>query len=182
MFRGFILSKGVSEVSLINSWPLWLSCSLLKCFHGSLALCIEGAFLVTSLLVHPCLGSQEVPLTDHHFPCCATLPRLNQSLHGDWFLSWLESELQVEEEGCHVHMEPFLLGLWKNDVPLEMGFLWGCSDCCWDLSCWLMTIWMSSWGKVRRKNTWAGLNSLQLKTVLLKTIAIRCFKKLLNMC
>lgn len=102
------------------------------------------------------------PLTVHYLPYCAPFPRINQSLQGDWVLSWLVTELQVEveaveeEEDWRVQVEAVLLGLRKKDMPLEVDFFWGSSDCCWDLSCWLMMIWMSSWGKAGRKRKWAG--------------------------
>lgn len=100
------------------------------------------------------LGIQEegAAHTLHYLPYCAPFPRLNQSLQGDWLLSWLEFELQVED--WRVQVEAVLLGLLKKDMPLEVDFFWGSSDCCWVMSCWLMMIWMSSWGKAGRK--WAG--------------------------
>lgn len=108
--------------------------------------------------VHPLISAKEktVALSVHYLPYCTPFPRLNQSLQGDWFLSWFVSELHVEEvEACRVQVEAVLLGLRKKDMPLVVDFFCGSSDCCWDLSCWLMMIWMSSWGKVGRKRKWA---------------------------
>lgn len=81
-----------------------------------------------------------------YFPYCAPFPTLSQSLQGDWTFSVLLSELQEEEEeeSWRVQVEAVLLGRRKNDRPLEVGFLLGCSVSCCDFSCWLMTIWMSS--------------------------------------
>lgn len=111
------------------------------------------------LPVHPLLSAkgEGAALIVHYLPYCAPFPRLNQSLQGAWLLSWWASELQVEEEeACRVQVEAVLLGLRKKDMPLGVDFFGGSSDCCWDLSCWLMMIWMSSWGKVGRKRKWAG--------------------------
>lgn len=96
-------------------------------------------------------GTVGIALTVHYLPYCAPFPRLSQSLQGDWVLSWLVSEPHPEGEE-----EAILLGLRKKDMPLEVDFFWGSSDCCWDLSCWLMMIWMSSWGKVGKKRKLAG--------------------------
>lgn len=102
-----------------------------------------------------------------HCPLFAPFPRLNQSLQGDWVLPWSASEFQVEEEeeeeeeGWRVQVEAVLLVLRKKDMPLEVDFFWRCSDCCWDRSCWLMMIWMSSWGEVRKKRKWAGTQHRQ---------------------
>lgn len=121
---------------------------------------VQEAPLVSSLwpflLVH-LLHSSVLALSVHYLLYCTPLPRLNQSLHGDWFLSWSQSEFQEEADDWRDQDEAVLLGLRKNDMLLlEAGFFWGCSNCCWDLSCWLMKIWMSSWGKVGRKRNWAA--------------------------
>lgn len=127
------------------------------------------------LPVHPLLSTKEegAALTVHYLPYCASFPRLNQFLQGDWLLSWWASELQVEEEeACRVQVEAVLLGLRKKDMPLGVDFFGGSSDCCWDLSCWLMMIWMSSWGKVGRKRKWAG--SLMSVSCLARTACKHC--------
>lgn len=110
-------------------------------------LCLNGFFSPHNVV--------EAPLIVYYLPYCAPFPRLSQSLQGDWLLSWWASELQEEEEeeeACRVHVEAVLLGLRKKDMPFGVDFFWGSSDCCWDFSCWLMMIWMSSWGKVGRKS------------------------------
>ncbi|TNN75521.1 hypothetical protein EYF80_014333 [Liparis tanakae] len=55
--------------------------------------------------------------------------------------------VEEAEEAWRDQVEAVLLGLRKKDVPLEGDFFrgWCCSVCCcWDRSCWLMMIWMSS--------------------------------------
>lgn len=131
----------------------WLCCSSLNetCLYG---------FFSTYIMFRKLHSDLSSVLIVRYLSYCAPFPRLNQSLQGDWFLSWLASELQMEEEdeveGWRVQVEDVLLGLRKKEMPLEVDFFWGSSDCCCDLSCWLMMIWMSSWGKVGRKRKGAG--------------------------
>lgn len=148
-----IYDKPLSIVALLFIIDFKVSLWLLFTTHD-----VWEAALWLILLVHPLLSKDKegAALTVHYLPYCAPFPRLNQSLQGDWLLSWLASELQVEEEeACRVQVEAVLLGLRKKDKPLEMDF-WGSSDCCCNLSCWLMMIWMSSWGEVGKRREWAG--------------------------
>lgn len=144
--RKCLFDKSLSEVALLFITELKVSLWLLFTISD-----VQEAALWPILLVYPPLSTQEegAALIVHYLPYCAPFPRLNQSLQGDWLLSWSASELQAEEkeeEGWRVQVEAVLLGRRKKDMPLEVDFFWGSSDCCWDLSCWLMMIWMSSWG------------------------------------
>lgn len=144
--------------------PQWLCCSLLtlKCLCGSFSPHMMFGKLHSDLSswYNPLLSKDKegAALRIHYLPYCAPFPRLNQSLQGDWLLSWLASELQVEEEEvCRVQVEAVLLGLRKKDVSLGVDFFWGSSDCCCNLSCWLMTIWMSSLRNMGKKREWEVL-------------------------
>lgn len=147
---------------------MWLCCSSLnwKCLYGFFhhtRWTWSYTSLCPVLLVHPLLCLQGVSVA--HCPLFAPFPRFNQSLQGVCVLPWLASELQALV---------VRLGLRKKDMPLEVDFFWGSSNWCWDLSCWLMMIWMSSWRKdgqkeeISRKTGQRGLNTVSTALISFK--------------